>query len=104
MGIKSISLTAIVLTLSTSANAALVNGSFEDGLTGFIGSTGDQIGIIQSVAAGAIMPTDGNNLLYLTTGPGDLGNDGEVDNVTPGIRLDFTVDVGAEIRMMTTPR
>ena len=85
--------------MAFSAEGALVNGSFENGLVGYSGSTNGQGGVVQTIANGVITPTDGNNFLYLTTGPGDIGSDGAVDNVTPGIRLDFTVDVGAEIMM-----
>lgn len=96
--LKSLTYISILLPC-VSVHAALVNGSFENGLTGYSGSTNGQGGVIQSIASGAVLPTDGSQMLYLTTGPGDVGNDGVVDNVTPGIRLDFTVDVGAEIML-----
>lgn len=72
-----------ILTLAPaiSNGAAILNGSFEDGLTGWSQlPTGGSVSAISSLGRDVVRPTDGTSFLYMSNGPGDVGNDGDTDN------------------------
>lgn len=59
------------------AHAGIVNGGFENGLTGYYvyPESNGTYGIYQTIGNGLITPTEGSNFLYISTGPGDVAND-----------------------------
>ena len=86
-----------LLSLIGYSHAAIVNGSFEDGLNGFYAAynRNGEYYVYQTLGNGIINPTDGNNFLYISTGPGDVYSD-EIDDSQIILSDEFTVESGIQ--------
>lgn len=74
---------ALTSLFSSNTYAAIINGSFEDGLTGFYKNYGNgEVEVYQTLGNESINPTHGNHFLYVSIGPADVGTDGQGDKIS----------------------